>query len=93
MFDGVLAVHNLYFWTDPVRTIGEIARVLRPGGRVVLAFRGGEHPLPRRLDASVYRTATTGQAVTWLQGAGFTVEALVPRPGSPTISFVRGVLA
>jgi SAM-dependent methyltransferase len=90
-FDGVLSVHNIYFWAEPERTIGEIARVLRPGGRVVLAFRGGEHPLPSRLDPSIYRTVTTGRAVTWLQEAGFTVEALVPRPGSPTIAFVRGV--
>jgi arsenite methyltransferase len=92
-FDGVLSVHNIYFWPEPDRTIGEIARVLRPDGRVVLAFRGGEHPLPSRLDPSVYRTVTTDQAVTWLQRAGFTVEALVPRPGSPTIAFVRGVAA
>jgi len=90
-FDGVLSVHNIYFWPDPDRTIGEIARVLRPGGRVVLAFRGGEHPLPSRLDPSVYRTVTTEQLVTWLQKAGFTVEALVPRPDAPTIALVRGV--
>jgi SAM-dependent methyltransferase len=92
-FDGVLSVHNIYFWPDPERTLGEIARVLRPGGRVVLAFRGGEHPLPSRLDPSVYRSVTAGQAVTWLQDAGFTVDALVPRPDSPTIALVRGVAA
>ena len=90
-FDGVLSVHNIYFWRDPERTICEIARVLRPGGRIVLAFRGGEHPLPSRLDPSVYRTVTTEQLVTWLQKAGFTVEALVPRPDAPTIALVKGV--
>ena len=44
--DAVLSVHNLYFWPKPEATIAEIARVLRPGGRILLVFRGREHPLP-----------------------------------------------
>jgi SAM-dependent methyltransferase len=89
-FDGVLSVHTIYFWPEPERTIAELARVLRPGGRVVLAFRGGEHPLPGRLDPAVYRAVTTSQVISWLQGVGFTVEARVPLPGSPTIALVTG---
>jgi ubiquinone/menaquinone biosynthesis C-methylase UbiE len=91
-FDAVLSVHNIYFWPEPERTIREIARVLRPGGRVVLAFRGGEHPLPARLDPAVYRRVTTAQLLGWMQEVGFTVEARVPSPASPTIAVVRGVL-
>jgi len=69
--DGVVGVHTIYFWPDPAATFGEAARVLRPGGRLVLAYRAGEHPLPRRLDPSVYHAPTTEQLTKWLDAAGF----------------------
>jgi SAM-dependent methyltransferase len=77
--DAVLSVHNAYFWPEPEMTIAEIGRVLRPGGRVLLAFRGSEHELPRRLDRAVYRDVTTSQCVDWLTMAGF-VNVLLHRP-------------
>jgi ubiquinone/menaquinone biosynthesis C-methylase UbiE len=38
-FDKVCTINTLYFWSDPVRMLAEIRRVLRPGGRLVIAFR------------------------------------------------------
>lgn len=86
--DVVLSVHNLYFWPDPEATIAEIARVLRPGGRVLLVFRGREHPLPARLDPAVYRNVTTDHCLAWLANVGF--EARCHHPGGvpPEVSFV-----
>ena len=69
--DAVVGVHTIYFWPDPAATLGEAARVLRPGGRLVLAYRAGEYPLPRRLDPSVYHVPTTEQLTKWLDAAGF----------------------
>jgi hypothetical protein len=60
--------------------LAEVARVLRPDGRLVLAFRPGEHPLPARLDPAVYRAPTTTQAIEWAQAAGFTHMRAETRP-------------
>jgi ubiquinone/menaquinone biosynthesis C-methylase UbiE len=38
-FDKVLCVHALYFWKDLDASLREIARVLKPGGRLGLLFR------------------------------------------------------
>jgi arsenite methyltransferase len=69
--DTVLGVHTVYFWPDPPATLADAVRVLRPGGRIVLALRTADDPLPRRFDRTVYRVPTTAQAVCWLRGAGF----------------------
>lgn len=91
--DAVLSVHNLYFWPEPETTINEVARVLRPGGRVLLVFRGAEHPLPGRLDRSVYRAVTTQAAIGWLKSAGFRGTADQSPDGVPSeIAFVTGIL-
>jgi ubiquinone/menaquinone biosynthesis C-methylase UbiE len=78
--DAVLGVHTIYFWPDPPDTLAETVRVLRPGGRIVLALRTADHPLPRRFDRTVYRVPTTEQAVDSLRTAGFTDIEVHKRP-------------
>ena len=84
--DAVLAVHTIYFWPDPAGTLTEAARVLRPGGRLVLAFRAGDHPLPRRFDPAVYHVPTIEQATRWLGTAGFTdIQTHTRAEAAPTV--------
>jgi ubiquinone/menaquinone biosynthesis C-methylase UbiE len=61
-FDRVLTINTLYFWPEASRALGEIYRVLRPGGRFVLAVRpkqgmqrghAEEHGFVLREDAEV----------------------------------------
>ena len=47
-FTRALAAHSLPFWAVPARGLGELARVLAPGGRAVVLLRvrrGDEEPL------------------------------------------------
>lgn len=91
--DGAVSVHTIYFWPNPTQTLGELVRVLRPGGRLVLAFRAGQHPLPRRLDPAVYRTVpTTDQAIEWLQQAGFAQVQAETRTTMPAVVWLTARL-
>lgn len=78
-FDKVLAVHTVYFWPDLGRPLREIARVLKPGGRLVLARRtdpaaAGQFP------PSVYRFPSDGEIEDALRRSGLVTGKVVTRP-------------
>lgn len=37
VFDKIITVESFYFWPDPLEDLGEVRRVLKPGGRFILA--------------------------------------------------------
>ena len=57
-FDTVVAVHVIYFWSDPVATLQELRRVLRPGGLVAIAFRIREQ-MPRAAQKAFAQSGAT----------------------------------
>jgi ubiquinone/menaquinone biosynthesis C-methylase UbiE len=71
-FDKVLSVHTIYFWEEPIKDLGEIFRVLKPGGRLVLGFRakpdrGSTTDFPE----TVYSFYSIDEVNTLLESAGF----------------------
>jgi arsenite methyltransferase len=40
--DRAVSVNSLYFWPDPTAAMAELARVVKPGGRLVLCFEPPE---------------------------------------------------
>lgn len=55
VFDGVCSCNTIYFWGHPENYIKKINRILRPGGKVVLAFRDRSWMEKRPLDRKVFR--------------------------------------
>ena len=83
--DAALSVHSLYFWPDQPAVLAELRRVLRPGGRLVVALRPADQPLPARLDPAVYHVPTVAELARLLRTAGFAAVHAERRPHLPAI--------
>jgi ubiquinone/menaquinone biosynthesis C-methylase UbiE len=70
-FDKALAVHTLYFWSDPGAHLREIRRVLRDDGRLVLVFRSRDDERTRNFPSTVYRFYTADEVAALLKSSGF----------------------
>ena len=69
-FDKLLSAHTLYFWPDLDRPLAEAYRVLKPGGRLVIAYRN-DPEAARSFPASVYHFRENTQIEHALRASGF----------------------
>jgi ubiquinone/menaquinone biosynthesis C-methylase UbiE len=70
-FDGALAVHALYFWSDPVGCLREIRRVLKPEAPLVLGFLRGDSIHRHRFPDEVYTFHDEQSVRAMLETCGF----------------------
>jgi arsenite methyltransferase len=70
-FDKVVSVASLYFWPDPAAALAELARVLRPGGRLVLCFEPPEELRKWRGHVHGFRLLEVAQVRALIAAAGF----------------------
>lgn len=69
--DAAITAHTIYFMPDPVATIADIARVLRPGGTLAIACRTSDTPAPAWMDPEVYRIPAAAEVSDMLHAACF----------------------
>ena len=82
-FDKALCVHVLYFLSDLGAAFREIARVMRPGGSFVIAFRTtANEAAVRSFPSDVYKFRALEEVLAALQSAGFAVEEASSGDGS-----------
>jgi len=82
-FDGVIAVLTIHHWTDLVKSMKEIYRVTRPGGRIVLFTATPQqmkgywlnHYFPAMMRASADQMPGFYAVATALANAGFDLDA------------------
>ena len=69
--DVAFTAHTIYFMDDPQLTLNEVVRVVRPGGRFVIACRVSDDGMPEWMDRDIYRIPSINHVQTMLDSAGF----------------------
>ncbi len=86
VFDKVLCVHVLYFWNDLDVSLREIARVLKPGGRLGLLFRTKADPAAvASFPPEIYRFPALAEVTAALEQAGLDVHAASDCTNEPVL--------
>jgi ubiquinone/menaquinone biosynthesis C-methylase UbiE len=70
-FDRALSVNAIYFWPDTERGLTEMLRVLRPGGRVMLATFAAERMRARSYTREAFRFFEDAELDRLLRQAGY----------------------
>lgn len=86
-FDRIFSVHCLYFWRDPSKVLVQLARSLRLGGRLVVAFRTNV-ALPARFKDEIYRFYSATELVDMLRQSGFDHVRVVDRGAADHVAWI-----
>lgn len=73
MFDRAFAVNSFQFWPDPARALREIARVLAPGGRLVITQRASSLDNPTNFAGAARGMDRISQATALLKAQGWRI--------------------
>jgi demethylmenaquinone methyltransferase/2-methoxy-6-polyprenyl-1,4-benzoquinol methylase len=70
VFDASISAGSIEYWPNPQRGISEMARVTKPGGKVVvLAPRKPDNPIAKKFAESIMLFPSSQQCVAWFKAA------------------------
>jgi ubiquinone/menaquinone biosynthesis C-methylase UbiE len=76
-FDTALCVHVVYFWADLAAALKEVARVLKPEGRLALVFRtNADEKAVSDFPSEVYRFPALAEVLAPLEAAGLVAKRI-----------------
>jgi ubiquinone/menaquinone biosynthesis C-methylase UbiE len=81
-FDKIMTIHTFYFWPEPPRTMSELQRVLKPGGRLVITLSTGKINARGEVEVGPLQSVLEEQVVPGMQRGGFKVARLERGPNS-----------
>jgi SAM-dependent methyltransferase len=73
MFDRAFAVNTFQFWPDPARGLREVARVLAPGGRLVITQRAANLDNPTNFAGAARGMERISHATALLKAQGWRI--------------------
>jgi len=73
MFDRAFAVNSFQFWPDPARALREVARVLAPGGRLVITQRASDLDKPTNFAGAARGMERISHATALLKSQGWRI--------------------
>jgi len=79
-FDKIFSVNTIYFWENDTQALSEIKRVLKPGGKLVLALRP-KHQMERYPFAQYgFRMLSKEALIELLENHGFVIADVFENP-------------
>jgi len=70
-FSKACSVNTIYFWPTPVHTAKKIAAILKPKGKLILAFEDIEQLKQRKLNQEIFHLYSKDELQDLLINAGF----------------------
>jgi ubiquinone/menaquinone biosynthesis C-methylase UbiE len=70
-FDKIFSANTIYFWPQPDNFIKTILRILKPGGKLILAFVDKAQLESRPLDTNVFHLYHRDEIIELLSCSGF----------------------
>jgi len=78
-FDKACSVNTIYFWPKPEVTATKIFSILKPGGRLILAFEDIRQLQQRNLDHDVFNFYTLEKVEDLLYRSGFSSVEIISK--------------